>query len=115
MKMYIHTLKTLKTCFIFASVLALPAVVASAGQYSSQVDKSSLPPENDAIVGKLTRKTDSAISVAGQMILVSTATNIIKAGSIIRLEDLTVGDKVKVVVVKGEEGALQATSIEVLT
>lgn len=65
------------------------------------------------VSGKITTKSDTAVTVDDKTFTVNGATSITKGGAKMKLEDLKVGDTVSVTATKADGGQMLAVSIEV--
>ena len=101
--------------FGFITAVALMVPVIS----KAQVVTPSTPPsqtENSAITGQVTDKSDSMLMIdAKTVVAIITNTTFSRGGQSITLNDIKVGDTVKVATVKGAQGDLLATKVEVFT
>jgi uncharacterized protein DUF5666 len=94
-----------------AFILGTSAIVLQAAPDASPAF--SVAYEQDSIQGKVTAKTDSSVTVDAKTVSTTATTVVSKNGKPGTLADVNIGDKVKVMAKKGDDGGLQALMIEV--
>lgn len=110
--MKIQTLKTIIVGMVLASAGATPAIVRA--EPSFKAGAANVAAESGKTLnGIITEKSEDGITVAGQVLLVNSATAITKEGEKAKADDLKVGDRVKVITAKTTDGKVVALSIEV--
>jgi len=93
--------------------LALP-VVAGTNAPASPRPLGLFSKDDDALInGRVTAKTVSTLTVGDKVITITDSTSFLKEGSKIKIDDIQVGDTVKVTTTKGDAGALQAVTVVV--
>jgi hypothetical protein len=69
----------------------------------------------ESILGSVSAKTGSSLTVSGKTIATTVGSAFIRDGRAVELSDIQVGDKVKVVASKGPDDTWRADSVEVVT
>lgn len=118
MKVTKHNLPTILlgtiTLMALTACSAPPAKGAQTNEASS-AKVASMFNHNKEITGKVTAKSASGITVGSTMVAVTDSTSFLKSGQTISLDDIQVGDQVKVVATPGPGGKLTAVSIQVVS
>lgn len=107
-----QTLTTTVVGIVLVAAWAAPAMV-HAEKYSSGGATTIVAESGRVLSGRIAEKSDVGITVAGQSLVVNSATAITKDGAKAKLEELKVGDNVKVITGKTADGKIVALSIEV--
>lgn len=108
------TQKTTVLGIVLASILAVPAIAQMEQPKAEANPHATTDDSQNKIQGKVSAKTDGAITVNYQAIKVNATTAISKGGTPAKIDDLSVGDKVAVTTTRDADGKQQAVSIEVL-
>ncbi len=108
------TLETTVVGIVLVAAWAAPAMVHAEKSFFS-AGVTNVAAENGKILdGKITERTADGITVAGYTLVVNSATAITtKGGEKAKLDDLKVGDRVRVIIAKATDGNVVALSIEV--
>lgn len=107
-----QTLAATVVGIVLVAAWAAPAMVHAEKSFDAGIV--TIAAESGRILsGKIAEKSDVGITVAGQALVVNSATAITKDGAKAKLEELKVGDHVKVITGKTADGKIVALSIEV--
>ena len=98
--------------FIIASALVAPLALSAAPQEKPSSTPTAVA-DARTVTGKITAKSDTSLSIGDTKISLTTTTNFTKGGAAIKLEDINVGDQVRVTTSAGDP--LQAVAVEVVT
>jgi hypothetical protein len=106
---------TVLSILVASLLLAVPVLAQSDKTHPPDAPAPGLASDQGTINGQVAAKSQKGLTVAGQSVLVDSATALTKeGGQAIKLDDINVGDKVSVTTIKRVDGKLQAVAVIVV-